>query len=245
MEEIIIGGNMACGIYIIKNKLNNKAYIGQAVRINDRFYDHKHGYGIDHHSAIDLAIQKYGENNFIFEILKECSKDELNYWEAYYADLYNSYAPNGYNIAKCGEVFHNPNQDKEISCYNLKTGELIQTFYSTHEADRSGYCRQSIVNIANGLYASKTAYNMLWAWGHEPQIEIIKPKAGPNGGKDVHQYNLTGEYINTFKSLSDAERYLNKPGGNKNISSVCNGKRKSAYGYIWSYQLYNNIKLGE
>lgn len=238
---------MACGIYIIQNKINNKVYIGQAYKISDRFYDHKRGYGISHNSAIDTAIQKYGEENFSFQILKECQKDELNYWESYYADFYNSYAPNGYNINKCGEARHNPENDKEISCYDLKTGELIKTYPSVHEANRTdNYSRCAISSIANKKYAAKTAYNMLWAWGYSPKIEIIKPLAGPNGGKTVHQYSVeTEEYLKSFDSLSQAEKFLNKKGANKNISSVCLGKRKSAYGYIWSYNLYNNIKLGE
>lgn len=83
---------------------------------------------------------------------------------------------------------------------------------------------------------------MLWQWGHAQNIEVIKPKAGKHGGKTVYRYDLkTGNYIDSFKSLADAERYLDKPGGNKNISAVCNHKRKYAYGYIWSYNLYNNI----
>jgi hypothetical protein len=238
---------MACGIYMIQNKINNKIYIGQAVNIANRFYDHKKGYGINHNSAIDLAIQKYGEENFTFIILKECAKKDLNYWEAYFADFYDCYAPKGYNINKCGEAFHNSSADKEISSYDLKSGLLVATYPSTHEAERQGgYCRQSIAAVANGKEKCKTAYNLYWKWGHEPQIEIIKPKAGFNGGKFVYQYDLTtGKYINTFNSLAQAERYLNKPGANKNSSAVCLGKRKSAYGYIWSYKLYNNIKSGE
>lgn len=231
------------GIYIIKNKINNKIYIGRAVCIKDRFYDHKHGYGISHNSAIDLAIQKYGEDNFIFDIVKLCDKDELNYWENYYADYYNCYVPKGYNINKCGEAFHNPAKDKEISCYDIITGNLINTYSSAHEAGRQLNCtRQTISGAANHKGRSKTALNMFWAWGHEPHIEVQKPKAGPLGGKSVHQYNKdTGDFIQTFYSVGDAERYLNKVGGNKNISAVCLGKRKTAYGYIWSYNLYNNI----
>lgn len=237
---------MACGIYIIQNKTNGKVYIGQAVNIANRFQDHKAGYGINHNSAIDLAIQKYGEENFSFNVLIECPKEQLNELEAYYADLYNSYAPNGYNINKCGETFHNPKNDKEISCYDLKTGLLIKTYPSTHEADRAGYCRQSITGVANKQYNNKTAYDMLWAWGHEPKIEVIKPNAGRNGGKTVYQYDLnTGEYLTCFNSLAEAECYLNIKGANKNISSVCLGKRKYAYGYKWSYQLYENINIGD
>jgi len=233
---------MSCGIYIIKNLINQKVYIGQSVNIEERWIKHCAGYGIMHNSAIDAAIKKYGKNNFSLEILELCNREELNNKEAYYANLYNSYAPNGYNINICGEAFHNPKHDKEISCYDISTGILIKTFTCTHEADRQGYLRQSIVATADQKGYSKTAYNMLWQWGHEQRIPIIKPQAGKHGGKLVYRYNKdTGEFIDSFKSLVDAERYLNKPGGNKNISSVCNGKRKYAYNYRWSYSLYNNI----
>lgn len=233
---------MSCGIYIIKNLLNQKIYIGQSVNIEERWKQHCAGYGITHNSAIDIAIQKYGKDNFSLEILELCPRDKLNNKEIYYADLYDSYIPNGYNINICGEAFHNPKNDKEISCYNLLTGILIKTFSCTHEADRQGYLRQNIVAAADQKGRSKTAYNMVWQWGHERQIPIIKPLAGKHGGKLVYRYNKdTGEFIDSFKSLADAERYLNKPGGNKNISAVCNGKRPCAYNYKWSYNLYNNI----
>lgn len=84
---------------------------------------------------------------------------------------------------------------------------------------------------------------MYWAYGHEPQILINKPKGGPNGGKTVYYYDLnTGKYLGSFYSLSKAEKFLGKKGANKNISSVCLGKRHHAYGYIWSYNQYENIK---
>lgn len=232
------------GIYIIKNKLNNKVYIGQAVNINDRFYDHKKGYGLSHNSAIDAAIQKYGEDNFIFDVLKECPKEELNYWEAYYAEQYNSYVPDGYNVAICGEHGYSHTNDKEVSCYDLFTGQLIQTYHSVREAERcTGYARSSISSSASGKGRVRTVDNMYWAWGHEPQIEIKKPKGGPNGGKTVYYYDLnTGDYLGEFYSLSKAEVFLGVKGANKNISSVCLGKRNHAYGYIWSYEQYKNIK---
>ena len=239
---------MACGIYIIKNKINNKIYIGQGVNISDRFYDHKRGYGIEHNSAIDLAIQKYGVKNFTFEILKECDRQDLNYWENYYANLYNSYVPNGYNINKCGEAFHNSMSDKEVSCYDLKTGILIETFSSLHEAERQKkYNHNMISNAIRQNKRSKTAYGMYWAWGHNPSIIIDehKPLAGQHGGKTVYQYDLNnGNLLNSFNSLAEAERYLNIKGANKNLSAVCLGKRNYAYGYKWSYTLYNNINEG-
>ena len=53
--------------------------------------------------------------------------------------------------------------------------------------------------------------------------------------KKVIQYSLEGQYIQTFLSMAEANRYLNLPVNNSNISQVCKGKRKTAYGHKWKY----------
>ena len=54
-------------------------------------------------------------------------------------------------------------------------------------------------------------------------------------GKKVNQINiLTGEIIKTFVSFNDAYKELNKSYG-ANIRWACEGKRKSAFGYKWSF----------
>lgn len=50
------------GVYIIKNKINNKVYIGQSVSIYERIKNHVTSPNLK--SAIDLAIKKYGVENF-------------------------------------------------------------------------------------------------------------------------------------------------------------------------------------
>ena len=53
--------------------------------------------------------------------------------------------------------------------------------------------------------------------------------------KQVAQYDLEGNYIQTFNSIADANRSLGKPSNSSNISAVCKGNRKQAYGYKWQY----------
>jgi hypothetical protein len=54
-------------------------------------------------------------------------------------------------------------------------------------------------------------------------------------GKKINQIDLiTNQIINTFDSISDAQREL-KVKCRMNISQVCCGKRKKAYGYKWAY----------
>lgn len=54
-------------------------------------------------------------------------------------------------------------------------------------------------------------------------------------GKSVLQLTKNGKAIRAFTSLSDAGRYLGNVNKNRHISEVCNGKRKTAYGYKWKF----------
>lgn len=54
-----------------------------------------------------------------------------------------------------------------------------------------------------------------------------------DGKKKVAQYDLNNNFIHEYDSLSDAARGIGKPYGLAHISAVANGKRKTAYGYIW------------
>lgn len=87
-------------IYIIKNDINNKVYIGQSLNAEQRFKSHCKG-NYDN-SLIDDAIQKYGKQHFWFEIL-ETQIENYNDREQYWIQYYKSLSPNGYNILIGGE----------------------------------------------------------------------------------------------------------------------------------------------
>lgn len=94
------------GIYKITNNFNNKCYIGQSVNIERRFTDHKcrafkeddEGYNY----PLYRAMRRYGLENFTFEILEKCKKEELDEKEIYYIEKYNSFY-NGYNQTLGGD----------------------------------------------------------------------------------------------------------------------------------------------
>lgn len=52
--------------------------------------------------------------------------------------------------------------------------------------------------------------------------------------KSVLQYTKSGKLVREWKSMKDVQRNLNYSQGN--ISQCCNGKRKSAYNFIWRYK---------
>ena len=95
----VLGPDEKMGIYKITNKENKLCYIGQAKKIRERWREHmKCGLGIDTPANNKLyeAMKKEGLDNFTFELLEECSAENLNEKEAFYINLYNSYHY-GYN----------------------------------------------------------------------------------------------------------------------------------------------------
>lgn len=146
-------------IYIIKNRINSKVYIGQSVNAAKRFISHCKKSSQRDGSLIDSAIQKYGANNFWFEILEEQVED-YNEREKYWIQFYNSCTPNGYNISLGGEnppVFYgvespvaavkSPQEVKEIK------EELRYTDLSLSEiASRHDISKRTVLRINQGLH---------------------------------------------------------------------------------------------
>lgn len=88
------------GIYKITKKDNGKSYIGQSNNIERRIKEHKYKTDI----PIEIAIQKYGIDAFTYEILEECSLEELDEKEKYWIAYYNTYKGFGYNRNEAVEI---------------------------------------------------------------------------------------------------------------------------------------------
>ena len=99
----IVGAGTHTGIYKITCLLDNKIYIGQARDISDRWKTHiKCGLGIDTPSnKLYTAMLKEGVENFSFEVIEECSINDLNKKEKYWIDYYQSNIY-GYNMTAGG-----------------------------------------------------------------------------------------------------------------------------------------------
>jgi len=87
-------GKTYCGIYKITNIHSGQCYIGQSVDIRNRFRDHiKAGLGIGSwNNRFYTEMKTLGPENFMYEILEECSRNKLNERERYWIDFYDSTA---------------------------------------------------------------------------------------------------------------------------------------------------------
>ena len=115
-------------IYCIESKINNKKYIGQTTDFSARKRSHISDLRNNKHKNTYLqhSWNKYGEDNFDFYIIKECSESELDELERYYISYFNTMdSCFGFNRESGG------NAKKKASD---KTKKLI----SEHHADVAG-----------------------------------------------------------------------------------------------------------
>lgn len=96
-----------CGIYYIKNLINNKYYVGQSQDIYYRWNREKtflNGDKLAWNAHLQNAWKKYGADNFEFKIIEECSLDSLNNREVFWIEKLDSFN-NGYNKTLGGDGF--------------------------------------------------------------------------------------------------------------------------------------------
>ena len=208
-------------IYQIKNDINEKIYIGKTeFSIEKRFKEHCHDAFIERNEKRPLyaAMRKYGIEHFHISLIEETDNPEER--EKYWIEYYQSFKY-GYNATMGGD-------GKKYIDYNLVT--------ATYKELKEVGLTAKKLNIDPG-----SVHNILVQKNIpiKSSQEINKEKLS----KPVNMYEKTGEYIQSFSSLIDAARFLIDNGYSNcklttiryHISEVCQGKRKSAAGFIWKF----------
>lgn len=151
-------------IYRIFNKINNKSYIGQSINDFNKRYKGNKWWKHTHNIILKNSINKYGLENFEFELLEENVEniDKLNELEIYYAEKYNSYRPTGYNIRGCGDnKFVDDDLKKHLSKHRLgkdyrpknkKSSEYKGVYW--RESKKCWICRFHNSNLKKDKYTS-------------------------------------------------------------------------------------------
>ncbi len=206
-------------IYKITNKINGKVYIGKTEKENpyERFEEHKQDYKKERKEIRPLyrAFNKYGIENFSFEILEQSEIPEER--EVFYIQQFNSYVgfnkSNGYNATLGG--------DGKKYIDDL----LVVEKYIEEE-------EKSIKKIAKELKIDVGSISTILK---KYKVKIRDPKLYTSL-KVLQIDKKTKQVLNEFESLSDAALYLKDERKRQHITEVCQGRRKSAYGYIWKFK---------
>lgn len=217
-------------IYKITNIINNKSYIGQTSKnIFDRWKTHIYDSKRDKckHRLLYSDINKYGENNFQIIEIEKCSDKEAFDREIYWINYYNTFY-NGYNNTYGGSGKHYIDHEQVCNLYSI--------YKNCHDVSK-------ILNISiDSVYKILTNYNI----NILPSQTINKDKYS----KAINMYDLNGNFLKSFYSISDAAKFLNINfniiNADSHIRDCANNKRKSAYGYKWKFDsdlIRNNEKI--
>ena len=229
-------------VYMHKNKINNKVYIGITKQDLKRRWQNGKGY-IDN-TYFTNAIDKYGWSNFEHLLLYDnLTKEQAQELEI---KLISDYKSNnrdyGYNQSKGGETsdenfnvkFGKDNhRSRRIRVIDAKTNELIGVYESQTLASKElNINRKGITKNCLGI--SKTYKGYIFEYD---DCDFVKPKKCGIGKHKNHktQKVMCIDDNKIFNSIKEAGEYYHiRP---NNISScLCNkSKSKTACGRRWCY----------
>lgn len=242
-------------IYKITNKINNKQYIGQTTkkRASDRFSQHRylarHLNAEKSNSYLHKAMNAYGVDNFIFELIEEIDNSLLNEREQYWIQQLNTLAPNGYNLTNGGEgtqKFSRPQSIEEKE----KRKKSNQQFYENHPEAKEQLAQRTRKLWEDENYRRKvTEGNKKFAKEHP---DLNRGEKNPMYGKKHTEETLakisahaatrklkiaqldkdTLNIIQIFDGVKDAEKALKVSHGWLSKAAKTN---KVAYGYRWKF----------
>jgi len=228
---------MKSGVYKIINIINNRVYVGMSNDIERRIKWHKSRLKYKNHNnpILQRAYDKYGEKNFIFEVIEYCSQEKLFEREHYWCTFLNSNNKKfGYNIA-ITNIEGNSSMCKESREQGIKVRK------SKYESWHSEETKKKISQAKIGKKMSDEARaNMSKNAPHKKlSKEHIKILSNIRS-KTIYQYDLeSGVLIKEWNKVRDAAIILNIC---EDALSQAARKNRMSDGYLWSYSKLEKLE---
>ena len=167
-------------------------------------------------------MRKYGVDNFHIEIIKQCPREELNYYEKYYIEKYNTFAPNGYNATLGGDG---------TLRYDYK--QLVEDYYSLGE-NITKVCEKNnctYQTVRNALREYNITPHSTYAHLQTPVYECDKDN------NIIKEFSTVDGIIECYPELN-----LTRKGIDNFLSSVMANRGKTYYGHYFcrksDYDIY-------
>jgi group I intron endonuclease len=225
-------------IYMIKNKINGKLYIGQTIRknLNDRWRQHKSCKKDTVGNYLYNAYNKYGINNFDYKLICICFDEDCNKFEEDYIKKYNSIYPNGYNL-KSGGNNHKLSEETKQLLRDKNKGKVNPNKGKKMSEEQKQKLRESAIkwHSSNKITIKENTKNKI---SESLKIYYKNNKNSTTSKRciKIEQYDLSNNYIKTFNSINSAAKeigitqmMINRASSNEEKYA----KYKTAKGFIW------------
>jgi group I intron endonuclease len=228
---------LTSGIYRIKNIENNKCYIGSAVSLRRRAYEHFSALKRNKHFNFHLqsSFNAYQESKFIFEVLEICDKNILIEKENFYINEQKSNTKEaGYNTQLAGATWlgkkHSPETIEKIRQARSKqvfSKESILKSSKSRTGRKMNFSPETLKKLSEKAKNMDRSFTQTSEF-KEKISEISRQRAKLKGKRfTCHQNNKI--YCNCGEASEDLNLSY------KCIWKVLKGKSKSIHGFTFSY----------
>ena len=208
-------------VYVIKNLVNGKVYVGQTKNLTKRKRKHFGVAKSGDKRPLYAAIRKYGKESFLFEILEECDDILIEQREQFWIKQYDSFnTVKGYNLTSGGE--HNVVSDETRQrLHEMNVGEC-NPFYGRHHTEearhkigeasknRSEQTRERISQSNkkhSKLHADVMRENCKRMWA-DPKHRARMSQDRPRGEFSPHAKLTRKDVLEIAKRLLDGEKQI-------------------------------------
>lgn len=212
------------GIYKITSP-SNKIYIGQSINIEKRFKQYITFKSNSIGPKLFNSLNKYKPENHVFEIIEECSLEQLNEREIYWKqEIINMLGWKQVLFCELYDRGGGPRNEETKRKMSIKHQEYLTK--PEIILKRKTQCKLK----ATKEIREKAVNNTNW---EERNNKLRKVKRNIKN-KPINQYNLEGKFIKEWESSSSiCKHYETRI---QNLNACLRGIYKTYMGYIWKYK---------
>jgi group I intron endonuclease len=212
-----------CGIYCIRNIINNKVYVGKSINIYERMRVHinyLNKKSSNENAHFINSWHKYGRNSFEYSVLEDLPRNEelIKERELYWITKFESTNPEkGYNIrmdSSTGMIISEKTR-KKLSDAQLKRWSNLDNLKERKKTSIRFKKIMSNLKLRKQISESVSKAKQIY---------------------DFVQYDRNMNFIKRWKSIKEiVENYPSYKW--QNIYSVCDGYKPTYMGFIWRKEL--------
>lgn len=214
------------GIYMIKNKINGKCYIGQSIDLERRWKQHyKYNVNFENY-PLYRSFKKHGIENFEFidleyvENFEDLTSREM-YWYNKIKPEYNQIIPTNSNVDK-----------KSVYKIDLETLKILEKFDSILEASKKTKLFSSNISKVCNNYSRQTG-GFAWCFVEKYNKDFKPIYSNPDSrAKKIRQIK-NNKIIKIFSSIKKASEHVGVH--YSSISKCLRGRNTTSGGYHWEY----------